>query len=341
MEASRLSGIGVRSKAQIRQELRVFAWNLRSLNTPFARRSLALNAIEKGRAWHWRLLPAGWVDPSFILQHGQVKTKQAFAIFFRSSEPIAIQPPKRIMKVKNPPAGEAPLNWDTVKTAFKQNPKLKRLGVLAGAQALLNEHLENRFGRYSFDIDLHTPKEVEQVDALLTPDDRKRIQLVSRANSEMYVYEVHTSFGRVKLEIAKPYLTPKQAPRGSKYIPGLKVTQFADLIDAKISALSTRGFARDFVDIYAAHQQRHLDWRGLLLRASRNQQNDYNPVELENRLHLLEQEFRAGTQEIPCERPPAINELTAFLEELRAVNADVARDLTKFENDLGDKEGIE
>ena len=204
------------------------------MDTPFARRSLALNAIEKGRAWHWRLLPAGWVDPGFILQHGQIKTKQAFATFFRSSETTPIRPPKRTMKIRTPPAGEEPLNWDMV-----------------------------------------------------------------------------------------------------------KVTQFADLIDAKISALSTRGFARDFVDLYAAHQQRHLDWRRLLIRASKNQQNDYNPVELEDRFRLLDQEFKKGTQELPCERPPTTIELTTFLEELRAINADVARELTKSEGDLEDEPGIE
>ena len=219
---------------KIRQELRVFAWNLRSLDTAFARRSLALNAIEKGRAWHWRLLPAGWVDPSFILQHGQIKTKQAFATFFPSSGATPIRPPKRTMKVRTPPAGEAPVNWD-----------------------------------------------------------------------------------------------------------GVKSTQFADLIDAKISALSTRGFARDFVDLYAAHQQRHLDWRRLLIRASKNQQHDYNPVELEDRLRLLDQEFEKGTQELPCERPPAISELTAFLRDLRRINADVARELTKSESDMEDEPGIE
>jgi hypothetical protein len=303
------------------------------LDTPFARRSLALNAIEKGRAWHWRLLPAGWVDPSFILEHGQIKTKQAFATFFGSPETTPTRPPKRTMKVRIPPAGEAPVNWDTVKNVFAQNPKLKRLGALAGAQALLNEHLENRFGRYSFDIDLHTSKDMEQVNALLTPGDRKRIHLLSRANPEMYVYEIGTSVGPVKLEIAKPYLVPRLAPVGSKHIPGLKVTQFADLIDAKISAVSTRGFARDFVDLYAAHQQRRLDWRRLLIRASKNQQNDYNPVELEDRLRLLAQEFRQGAQELPCERPPAIRELTTFLEELRTINADVARELSRADED--------
>ena len=307
------------------------------MDSPFAQHSLALNAIEKGRAWHWRLLPAGWVDPSFILQHGQIKTKQAFATFFR----IVIRPPKRTMKIRTPPAGEVPLPWDTVKAAFAQNPKLKRLGVLAGAQALLNEHIENRFGRYSFDIDLHTLKDVEQVNALLTPVDRKRIQLISRSNPEMYVYEVGTTTGPVKLEVAKPFLTPKLTPVGSKHIPGLKITQFADLIDAKIRAMSTRGFARDFVDLYAAHLQRYLDWRGLLIRASKNQQNDYNPVELEDRLRLLEQEFQNGTYELPCERPPTADELMAFLEELRAINADVARELTRSEGDPGEEDGIE
>ena len=69
---------------RIRRELRVFAWNLRTLDTPFARRSLALNAIEHGRAWHWRILPAGWADPAFVLRHGQLKTKRAFAWFFPS-----------------------------------------------------------------------------------------------------------------------------------------------------------------------------------------------------------------------------------------------------------------
>lgn len=85
------------------------------------------------------------------------------------------------------------------------------------------------------------------------------------------------------------------------HIPGLKVTQFADLIDAKISALSTREFARDFVDLYTAHGQRRLDWRRLLVRASKNPLNDYNPVELDDRLRLLEEEFRKGARELPCE----------------------------------------
>jgi hypothetical protein len=225
------NGTTITTKAQIPQQLRVFAWNLRSLDTSFARSSLALNAIEKGRAWHWRLLPAGWVDPSFIFQHGQIKTKQAFAIFFRNSGRTLVRPPKRTTKVK-------------------------------------------------------------------------------------------------------PYLVPRLAPVRSKQI--LKVTHFADLIDAKISALSTRGFARDLLDLYSAHQQRTMDWRRLLIRASKNQLNDYNPVELEDRLRLLELEFRQGAQELPCERPPAVSALTSFIKELRTMNAEVARELTRSESDMED-----
>jgi hypothetical protein len=241
------------------------------------------------------------------------------------------------MKIRKPAAGETPLTWEEVKGVFAQNPQLKRSGVLAGAQALLNEHLENRFGRFSFDVDLHTLRELRQVHALFTPKDRKRIRLISRTNPEMYVYEIGTSAGRVKLEIAKPYLLPKLAPVESKHIPGLKVTHFADLIDAKFSALSTQGYARDFVDLYAAHEQRRMEWRRLLIKASKNPLNDYNPIELENNLKLLEQEFQRGTPDLPCDRSPKTSDLTAFLEDLRAVNAQVARELTQSEDSLADE----
>jgi hypothetical protein len=56
---------------RINQQLLVFAWNLRSISTPFERHSLALNAIERGRAWHWRLLPAG--DQRFI--HPRIRSR--------------------------------------------------------------------------------------------------------------------------------------------------------------------------------------------------------------------------------------------------------------------------
>ena len=77
-----------------------------------------------------------------------------------------------------------------------------------------------------------------------------------------------------------------------------------------------------------------------LQQHSKNPLNDYNPVELENNLKLLAQEFQRGTQEIPCTHPPSTNELKAFVAELRAVNAQVARELTQLERGLGDN-GIE
>ena len=319
-------------EAQISQDLLVFAWNLRSLATPFERRSLALNAIERGRAWHWRLLPRGWADTAFVFRHGQLKTKRAFATFFPAFKPIGTHSSKHAMKARRPSAGEAPLVWEKVIAAFAENPKLKRAGTLAGAQALHNEHLTNEFGRFSFDIDLHTPRELEKVHASFTPQDRRGIRLVTRSNPEIYVYDVRTSLGRVKLEIARPYLPRRLAPVKSRQIPGLKVVQFADLVDAKLSVLSTRGFARDFVDLYAAHKQRRPNWRSLLIRASENELNDYNPVELENNLRLLEQEFQMGTPEIPCTHPPTAGELIVFLNELRAINAQVARELAGLEN---------
>src|ERR1051325_1473502 len=128
-------------EAQLSQQLRVFAWNLRSLATPFERHSLALNTIERGRAWHWRLLPAGWADANFIFRHGQLKTKRAFATFFPDLRRTEFHHPKHPMKIKTPAASEAPLAWETVKAVFAQNPKLKKAGVLAGAQALLNEQI--------------------------------------------------------------------------------------------------------------------------------------------------------------------------------------------------------
>src|SRR5260370_7500830 len=91
-------------EAEVSKELLVFAWNLRSLATPFERQSLALNTIERGRAWHWRLLPPGWADSAFILRHGQLKPNPAFATFFPSLHPTAPRPPTHTMKSQNPPA---------------------------------------------------------------------------------------------------------------------------------------------------------------------------------------------------------------------------------------------
>src|SRR5260370_30507121 len=102
-------------EAEVSKELLVFAWTLPSLATPFERQSLALNTIERGRAWHWRLLPPGWADSAFILRHGQLKTKRAFATFFPSLHRTESRPPKQAMKIKKPTARESPLAWETLK----------------------------------------------------------------------------------------------------------------------------------------------------------------------------------------------------------------------------------
>lgn len=72
-----------RPKAEsIPRALRVFAWNLRGPLTEFGKKQIALNAIERGRAWHWSRLPKGWFDLKFCLAHGQNKTKRTLRDLF-------------------------------------------------------------------------------------------------------------------------------------------------------------------------------------------------------------------------------------------------------------------
>ena len=59
-------------------------------------------------------------------------------------------------------SGHRTSDEEIVKLVFAQNPKLKKVRVLAEAQALVNEHLANIFGRHSFDIDTEVAREVSQ-----------------------------------------------------------------------------------------------------------------------------------------------------------------------------------
>ena len=59
------------------KELRVFAWDLGERVGEFGRKQIALNVIERGRAWHWTRLPRGWFDLKFCLKHGQKRTQKA------------------------------------------------------------------------------------------------------------------------------------------------------------------------------------------------------------------------------------------------------------------------
>jgi len=61
---------------RIPRALRVFAWNVRGPLTASAKKQIALNVIERGRAWHWTKLPKGRFDLEFCLAHGQKHTQQ-------------------------------------------------------------------------------------------------------------------------------------------------------------------------------------------------------------------------------------------------------------------------
>jgi len=72
----------VRKPQPIPKALRSFAWNLGRPVTTFGKKQIALNVIERGRAWHWTKLPKGWFDLQFCLAHGQKKTKQTLRELF-------------------------------------------------------------------------------------------------------------------------------------------------------------------------------------------------------------------------------------------------------------------
>jgi len=63
-------------------ELRAFAWNLGPKLGGFGKKQVALNVIERGRAWHWRKLPKGWFDLAFCLEHGQRQTQRTLRELF-------------------------------------------------------------------------------------------------------------------------------------------------------------------------------------------------------------------------------------------------------------------
>ena len=71
-----------RGTEPIPRALRVFAWNLGDPLTPLGKKQIALNVIERGRAWHWTKLPEGWFDLEFCLAHGQQQTKRTLRELF-------------------------------------------------------------------------------------------------------------------------------------------------------------------------------------------------------------------------------------------------------------------
>lgn len=67
---------------RVPRALQVFAWNLGDRVDARGRKLIALNVIERGRAWHWTKLPKGWFDLQFCLEHGQQQTKETLRELF-------------------------------------------------------------------------------------------------------------------------------------------------------------------------------------------------------------------------------------------------------------------
>lgn len=84
MKTSRSYPASPATGQRVPTSLRVFAWNLGARVGREGQRQIALNVIERGRAWHWRQLPKGWFDLAYCLDHGQKRTKQTLREIFAS-----------------------------------------------------------------------------------------------------------------------------------------------------------------------------------------------------------------------------------------------------------------
>ena len=221
-----------------------------------------------------------------------------------------------------------PLNLPTVLRTFKAIPELVGAGAFAGANALYLEHIANPLDRFGLDIDLQNQTEaIETIHRRHLPQTQKKLKLVSRLSAEMYEYETRVGGQTIRIEIARPDLRHRRKYQPSKHVPGLAVVSLADLMFAKISAFSTRGFARDLIDLFAVDQQRSIDWQGLLALAARASDNDYNPAEFLRKLQSHHREClkRVYAQELPVRHPPAPVILREFIERLTAANQAVAQ----------------
>lgn len=221
-----------------------------------------------------------------------------------------------------------PLDERTVLRTFKAIPELAGVGALAGANALYLEHIENRIGRFSLDIDLQNQaEEIEAIHRRLSAHTRRKLKLVSRLSAEMYEYEARVGGRTVRIEIAKPYLRHRGKYQPSKRIPGLAVVSLADLLFAKVSAFSTRGFARDLIDFWAIDQQRDVNWQRLLGQAGRAPDNDYNPAEFHRKLksHYHDCGEARYAEELPVTKPPTAVALRQFIKRLMMANQALAQ----------------
>ena len=221
-----------------------------------------------------------------------------------------------------------PVDLPTVLRTFAAIPELAGAGAFADANALSLEHIENSLGRFSLDIDLQNQtEEIEAVHRRLVRPTQKKLKLVSRLSAEMYEYQARLGGQTVRIEIARPYLRHRKKYQPSKHVSGLAVVSLADLLFAKISAFSTRGFARDLIDLFAVDQQRSIAWQKLLAQAARASDNDYNPAEFLRKLlsHHRECAKPSYVQELPVHHPPAPPVLREFIERLMTANRAIAQ----------------
>ncbi len=221
-----------------------------------------------------------------------------------------------------------PLDLPMVLRTFAAIPGLAGAGAFAGANALYLEHIENSLGRFSLDIELQNQtEEVEAIHRRLSPQAQKKLKLVSRLSAEMYEYQARVGGQTIRIEIARPYLRHRKKYQPSKHVAGLAVVSLADLLFAKISAFSTRGFGRDLIDLFAVDQQRDIDWQELLAQAARASDNDYNPAEFLRKLqsHHRECVRPVYVRELPVRHPPTPAVLREFIDRLMAANQAVAQ----------------
>jgi len=225
-----------------------------------------------------------------------------------------------------------PLNQQMVVRTFEAIPELAGTGAFVGANALYLEHIENPLGRFSLDINLQNQtEEIEAIHRRLSPQALKQLKLISRLSAEMYEYQARVGGQIIRIEIARPYLRHRRKYQPSKHVSGLVVVSLADLMFAKVSAFSTRGFGRDLIDLFAIDQQRSIDWPELLAQAANASDNDYNPAEFLRKLqeHLRECSKPAYARELPVTSPPAPAILRAFIERLKVANQAVAQEALK------------
>jgi predicted nucleotidyltransferase component of viral defense system len=220
-----------------------------------------------------------------------------------------------------------PVDLGTIVRTFQAIPELKTAGALAGATALHHEHLENRMGRYSFDIDLQNQsEEMESIHRRFSLQTRKKLSLVSKLSEEIYEYQTRIANRIVRIEISRPYLRHRRTYQASKHIAGLFVVSLPDLLFAKVSAFSTRGLPRDLIDLFAVDQQKSISWQKLLEQATRAEDNDYSPTEFHRKLkqHHAECAESRYREELPVSNSPTAAALKQFLKKLLVANQKVA-----------------